>query len=116
MFHDSRLPITAVKVIKEFIHFVGGNDPVIDRSQPARHDNANRTGVIESVDLIGQFHRYGQAFKFCPKTGPQWVAGIIFHCFWGRSLQVADFFSNVRNEFFKGSDRLINQTLFMGVR
>src|SRR5688500_1243118 len=60
-FADCR--VAALQRKECLVDLVRDDDAIIDRAQPARHDDADGTGVIKAGQFLRQIHRDLQSFE-----------------------------------------------------
>ena len=59
------------------VDVVGHDHAVVDRPQPAGHDNPHAAGMIQAGDLLGQAAADGQALELRAEAGPVEVLGVM---------------------------------------
>ena len=57
------------------VHVVGHDHAVVDRAQPARHDDAHAAGMVQAADLLRQAAADGQALRTWCRSWPRPRAG-----------------------------------------
>ena len=81
-------------------HVISHNDTIVNRSQPAGHDNPATAGVIQTWDLLRQSPADSKAFELGAETGSIDVLCVVLESDWGRDFRMSDSFSTVGNIFF----------------
>ena len=71
-------------------YIVSHNNAIIDRAQPARHDNAAATGVIQAANLIRQAPADSQSFEFRPEACTGEVSRVVLERDRRRRFRVHD--------------------------
>ena len=64
------------KPTQVLIDFIGDDHAIVDGAQPARHDDANGSGMEETMDVRWQVHGNFEPFKFGAEGGAFPMAGV----------------------------------------
>ena len=99
-------PLHLSLLVEPLVHLVGGDDTVIHGAEPAGHDDADRAGVVEALDLIGEFHRDFEAFEFGAEGGALHGLGVVVHGAGSGGFDVVDLVAHAGDESFQAADAL----------
>ena len=91
---------------------IGNNHTVVDRAQPARHDNSAASSVVQTTNLLRQRAADGQTLELGAETGAIEMLGVMFKRYRCGRFGVNDPLSTVRNVLFKGIQSRFDQVLF----
>lgn len=80
-------------------HVVSNDHSVIDRPQPARHDDSAAAGVIQSADLLRQRPAHAKSLEFGAETGAVHVFRIVLERHRRRRFCMDDALTAVRHVF-----------------
>jgi hypothetical protein len=93
------------------IDVVGHDHAVVDRPQPAGHDDADAAGVVQAADLLGQRAADRQPFELGAETGAGQVLGVVLERLRRGRLDMIDPLAAAGDVFFQGVERGLDQVL-----
>ena len=93
---------------------VGDDHAVVDRAQPARHDDPAASRVIQASNLIGKRSAHGQAFELSSKTRTIKMLGVMLKRDRRGGFSVNDPLATIGHVLFKRVQRCLDQVLLAG--
>ena len=101
-----------LSTIQERIHFISNDDAIIDRPQPAGHDDADAAGVEQAGNLFGQVHADLQALELGAEGRAHGLLGVVLEGPRRRSFDVVELGADVGDVLFEVIERCLAQVPF----
>ncbi len=95
--------------MKVFVNFVGGDDAVVRRAQPAGHDDADGACVIKPRDLFLHVHAVVEPFELCPERGAAGMACVALERAGRGGFDIVRYLSDIGDLMFKDAQCVFDE-------